>query len=583
VEKVVEVVKEVPVVKEVEKVVVKEVEKVVVKEVPAMEEVAKPVAATIDPRVQMVLDELGISLSVPGPADTEPRYGGSVSLRMVEPTTWDVHKYNSYRIRIGNSYMTERLLRWDHGPGKPPASYTPIPALAESWDVMEGGTKFVFNLRDGVKFHNRDPVNGREFVASDVVWTLDRINREDQAVRQKEFLKQVVSYEAPDDDTVVMELSEPVAAFLHFMTYTLMEILPHEAEEKCGDFAIPECSAVGTGPFMFNELRPGVSVKFERNPDYWERPYPYLDEVVQLFFGDERSEDAAFRTGKVDLLGVETCGISGERYRAFTKSNPDMIYPSFADSLNRRGLHFKSDAPPFDDVRVRRAAAMAIDRKGWVNSVLGGYGLPFGGYLSYGTEFWLPDDEYGEAAQYIQYNPEAAKMLLEEAGYGPGDIKITMPHTASYGERYASEGELMAGLLKDIGIEASLEMRDYDSFVPVWRDGNYENAVYTWLATGFLPEQWFVLPFHPEQRGKKAYGIDDPWMVEKLNELTGSLDSQERIDLSHELTKHIADQAYVVPAPWWIYFYAQNPRVKNYTYHDSFDNGAPLTKTWVEE
>ena len=197
--------------------------------------------------------------------------------------------------------------------------------------------------------------------------------------------------------------------------------------------------------------------------------------------------------------------------------------------------------------------------------------------------FWLPDDEYGEAAQYIQYNPEAAKILLEEAGYGPGDIKITMPHTASYGERYASEGELMAGLLKDIGIEASLEMRDYDSFVPVWRDGNYENAVYTWLATGFLPEQWFVLPFHPEQRGKKAYGIDDPWMVEKLNELTGSLDSQERIDLSHELTKHIADQAYVVPAPWWIYFYAQNPRVKNYTYHDSFDNGAPLTKTWVEE
>ena len=563
---------------------------------PAMEATAAPEAVArvapesvaltgvgVPPQVQAVLDELGLDLGQPGAYEGTPKVGGTIRVRGIEPKTFDVHQYFSYRLRLTMGYTHLRLLRHDQGPGKSPTSYIPVPSVAESWDIQDGGKTIVFNLRKGVKWHDIAPVNGRENIASDFVFAFDRIQRTDAATRLQEYLGKTESWEAPDDYTLIMRNSEPVASFLVFMAQVGLDALAPEVEEACGDYGIPECSYIGTGPWMFNSYTPGVSTSMVRHPDYWESPRPYIEEVVQLFFGDERAQDAAFRTGKVDLIGVETCAISGERFKALSSSNPEMLYPSFADGLNKRGLWMKGDQPPFDNVKVRRAVALSFDRVGWVKGPLGGFGLPFGGNLAYGTEYWLPDDGYGDASQWLKYDPDRAVALLAEAGYGPGDLKTSLESTAAYGERFASEAEVVAGFMNAIGIDTTLELTDFDSFIPVWRDGNYKGTAYTWSQTGTIPEEWLYNPFHSSRRGTTHLGIVDPGLDALLDGLSVSFDPVERTKLTQQAANRVIDQAYNPLGAYWIYFYGQNPRIVNYTYHDWMDNGFAMTYAWIEE
>ena len=121
--------------------------------------------------VLAVLADLGVELGQPGAAEGSPKMGGSIRITGLEVTTFDQHLNNSYRLQLTNSYTHLRLLRYDQGPGKPPGNYDPVPALAESWDVQDGGNTIVFHLRKGVKWHDKAPVNGREVVAADWLWT----------------------------------------------------------------------------------------------------------------------------------------------------------------------------------------------------------------------------------------------------------------------------------------------------------------------------------------------------------------------------------------------------------------------------
>ena len=564
---------------------------------PAMEEEAELLVEDIlastelPAEVQAMLDELGVTMGMPDAATTQPKYGGTLTIQGLEPKLWDPALYQSYRMRMTNSYHLLRLLRFDQGPGKSPSAYNPIPSVAESWDIQDGGKTFVFHLRDGVKWQVAPPgvdfvppeLAGREVVASDWVFGYERALTMDTATRQQENFSHTISFEAPDNKTLVIKNDAVLAAFLNFLTGTLMEVQPPELLELCGDYTKPECSAVGNGTYMYNSYTPGVSTSHVRNPDFWEQPFPYIDEVVQIFFSDARAQDAAFRAGKLDIVGADTCAISGERYRALSTSNPEMLFPSFADSLNKRGIWMRQDKPPFSDVNVRRAVALSIDRVGWVRGPLGGYGIPFGGNLAYGTEFWLPDDGFGEASQWLEYDPERAVELLAAAGYGPGDIKIKLESSPAYGERFAAEAEVSAGFMNAVGIDTTLEMRDYNSFLPVWTDGKYEHAAYQWSQAGFIPEEWMWGFFHSANRGTTHFGINDPSVDAMMDAYAMELDPVERVRLVRVAATHVINEAYNPLGAYWIYFYGQNPRLVNYSYHDEFDQAHAISYAWFEE
>ena len=546
--------------------------------------------ATNPPLVQAILDELGLELYLPPAATTEPKFGGTMFVIGREAKIWDPQRYSSYRLRMSHSYTHLRLLRFAAGPGESPSAFVPVPSIAESWDIEDAGLKFTFHLRDGVKWHEDPPgVNsvpaglaGREVTAQDFMFTWDRVRANEQSQFAQTKLSHTVSWEAPDDKTLVMKNDQVVAAFLAFLAQTLMEAMPQELETLCGDYVDPACSNVGNGPFMFEELNPAVSVSHVKNPNYWEQPFPYIDQVVELYFGDERAEDAAFRTGKLDIIGTDTCSISGERYRALTSSNPDLTYATFPDSLNTRGVWMKQGKPPFNDINVRRAVALSLDRVGWVKGPLGGYGLPFGGPLAYGTEFWIADNDYGAASRWLEYDKQGAIDLLAESGYGPGDIKLTLLSSPDYGERFASEAEAVTGMLNEIGMDIKLEMQDYDTFFNVAL-GNFESLAYTWSQIGWVPEGWFWQQFHSSQRGTTHFGINDPNLDILLDSYTTAIDPARRLALIQESAIHVVDQALNPLGPFWIYFYGQQNRIKNYLYNDEFDNAYAISLTWIDE
>ena len=182
------------------------------------------------PAVLAVLADLGVELGQPGAAEGSPKMGGTIRVTGLEVKTFDQHLNNSYRLQLTNSYTHLRLLRYDQGPGKPPGNYDPVPALAESWDVEDGGKRIVFHLRKGVNWHDKAPVNGREVVASDWLWTWDRVNRIETAARQKDKLKDVDSWTSTDDYTLIANLKVPSAGFLSLITQPLMEVLAPEVE-----------------------------------------------------------------------------------------------------------------------------------------------------------------------------------------------------------------------------------------------------------------------------------------------------------------------------------------------------------------
>ena len=544
----------------------------------------------VPPAVQLVLDELGLELSVPPAATTEPKHGGTMFVAGIEPLQFDQHQYPSYRLAMSHSYTHLRLLRFAAGPGQSPNAFVPIPSIAESWDIEDGGLKFVFHLRDGVKWHEAPPgvdsipaeLAGRAVTAGDFVFAFDRQKAHEQASYNALKLSHTTSWTAPDDSTLVLENDQVVAALLVYMSQMGFEAMPAEMEALCDDYALPECSNVGNGPYMFNELNPGVLTSYVRNDDYWEAPYPYVDEVVELYFGDSFAQDAAFRTGKLDLIGTDTCSISGERYRALTESNPELTYATFPDSMNTRGIWMKQDEAPFNDINARRAVAVSLDRIGWVRSALGGYGLPFGGPLAYGTDFWLADDDYGDASQWLEYNPAKAAALLEEAGYGPGDIKVDLVSTPDYGERFAAEAEIVHGFLNEIGMDVTLVMQDYNSFLNVYT-GDYNGLSWNFSQIGWAPEGWFFREFHSEQGGASQFGLDDAGLDALLDSYTQTVDPSERKRLIRESAIYVVDQAINPLGPFWIYFYGQQPRIKNYLYVHAFDQAYNTSQAWIDE
>ena len=550
------------------------------------------VAVDVPPQVQAVLDELGISLGQPPPATTMPKFGGTVKIAGLEPQTFDIQHYIGYQLRMANGYTHQRLMRYDQGPGHSPSAFIPVASLAESWDIQDGGLKFVLNLRKGVKWHDSPPgvdslpagLSGREVIASDWIFTFDRAQRVERATRQRQWLSDVASWEATDDYTLVLNNKNPVAALLQILAEPGLEVLAHEIEAKCGDYVDPFCANVGAGPWMFADHNPGVLTRMVRHPDFWDKPFPYIEEVVQIYIGDARAVDAAFRTGHVDLIGIDTCAISGERYEALSTSNPEMLYPSFSDSLNKRGIWMKQEeGKPWADIRVRRAVALSLDRVGWVNGPLGGYGIPFGGNLAYGTQFWLPDDEFGDASQWLKFDPDRAVALLAEAGYGPGDIDVTLVSSHAFGDRFTSEAELVGELLKNIGIDITLDIRPWELYQAVHYEGQFDDIAYNWSQSGTGPEDYMVNNFHSDKRGPQWFGIADPELDRLFDVFRTSFDPVERIKGVQAAGIRIVDQAYNPLGAYWIYFYGQNPRLVNYTYHDWFDMGHGMQYAWFVE
>ena len=204
-------------------------------------------------------------------------------------------------------------------------------------------------------------------------------------------------------------------------------IVAPEVVQQYGDLKKVE-TAIGTGPFILERYEPNVKSVFKRNPDYYREGQPYVDGVEWLVVPDESTGLAMYRTGQIDCGPGTSWAVRQQDLDSLKKTSPQLMYLDF-QSQSGHVITMRTDMPPFNDVRVRRAISHAIDRQALIEAVWGrGEPTPA---VSRGLAEWsLSIEQLGAGAKYYQYDPKEAKRLLAEAGYPKG---FKTPLTASSG------------------------------------------------------------------------------------------------------------------------------------------------------
>ena len=363
--------------------------------------------------------------------------------------------------------------------------------LAESWEQPDNRT-FIVKIKPGIQWHDKAPMNGRELTAEDVAWAYRRhggLLDWKPEYTERLFGLPWESIEATDRYTVVFKLTEPR---LNMARAILAEntalVLPREVIEQHGDYTDWR-NVVGTGPFMLTEHVEEVSMTRTRNPNYhgFDEKYPdnrlpYVDEVKALFMEEAATRLAAMRTGQIDMIhrfgGGTTIG-KLEVVNALLGTNPDIqVGTYFQRALQVSSLNVRR--PPFDDIRVRQAMQMALDRDAINDSYYGGFAQrnPSGYYGDASGPVYTPFEEWPKELQdAYSYNPEEAEQLLDAAGYPRGADGVRFEVTYDFRNIEVIDlgyVEIAAGYWKEIGVEVEITLHDTGSWVPRRVDGLYD-------------------------------------------------------------------------------------------------------------
>ena len=514
--------------------------------------------------------------SAPRPASAQtPRRGGVIKHIGLEPPSFDIHGTVSYQTQLASSFVHRTLFKFVNGAKYTPSDYTLVPDLALKADTSKDGKTYTISLRPGVRWESRAPLNGRELTSADVKYSLERAAKKSGYAS---LLGQLEGVETPDKHTVRVHLAEAFAPFLHNLAEPWNAILPREVEDKLGDFKSAD-SMLGCGPFILERYEPGVKAVFTRNPTYFQKGLPYVDQVEWLFVKDRSTQLSLFRAGQADVPFYDG-RIPRSDIASFRKSNP--TYPVvFWDWLAVRSLAMRTDKPPFNDARVRRAFSLAIDRKKWVAQFLEGQGFEDHGPVPAPMREWkLPTKDYGEGARWLAHDPALAKKLLAEAGF-PSGMKLKCTHWPGYGPEYVEELELLAFYLKHIGVELSIVNEEYGNYIRGSFLGKFDelswgpSSVFT-EVDGYLYN--FFKTGQPNNRSHVSHDKLDV-MLDAQRRYTAKSSRKKIID---DIQRLVTDQVYYVYTPYPKQLSSWNPRIKNYGPKNSFDKGAQLEVVWLE-
>jgi peptide/nickel transport system substrate-binding protein len=511
-----------------------------------------------------------------GAEASQPRRGGVLRVRGYDPVHFDPHLTTNFKTHTTLSFVYSKLVRHKVGAEVQPGTFIVEPDLAERWEELDD-TTYVFYLRQGVKWHNKPPVNGRELVADDVKFTYDRF-RTEQGNPNRYMLDAVDRVEVVDRYTVKFLLKEPFVWLVNTLAYPWgMWIIAPEVMQQFGDLKKSE-TAIGTGPFMLERYEPNVKTIYTRHPDYFRQGQPYVDGVEWLVLDDESTGLAMYRTGQID------CGPSGNwtvrqhDLEVFKKSHPRLVYQDFL-SQTPQAIMMRTDMAPFTDVRVRRAISHAIDRQALIEAAWG-RGAPTAAVSRGLVEWSLPVDQLGEGAKYYQYDPKEARRLLAEAGF-PKGFKTQLTASTGYGRDLVDDVQLVQRFLKNVGIETELKLQEYGAYQATTVQGKFEGLV----------RGPFGIAWEPDSPLYRAYAADSSWNTGHVNDpkLTAMLKEQRRTKDLEARKKIIFDiQRYVAEQQYYVYLNSialtgsWQPYVKNFAPNHSFDYGSRVAALWLE-
>ncbi len=529
----------------------------------------------------------GLAAAAAAPAVWTPAYaqspkrGGTLSLRLWDPPHFDPHLTISYKTHIAYSFTHSRLLKHKAGPAIQPGTFPIEGDLAESW-TQPNETTYIFKLRKGVRWQNKPPVNGRELTADDVVYSVERF-KTITGNANTYMLSSVDKVEAPNKYTVKFTLKEPYVWFLDMLANShAVAIIAKECVEKFGDLKRSE-STVGSGPWILDSYRPNVGYTYVRNPNYFLPGQPYIDKVEVAVDEDNASRMAAFISGKYDL-GWEYQGVINRvdwvQIKDTLKQKRPRLQTTEYPNAVMSHISMRTDKAPFSDVRVRRAMSLAIHRQGIIDAVYEGVGA-FNPPVPAALKEWsVPMNQLGEGARWYKYDLTQARKLMTEAGY-PNGFQATMDFT-TYGSTVLIDmSQLVLKHLKDIGIDAKLNQKEYGAYISTSFYGKFDSMTFG-PQTGFQePDNFLYGQYYPGELKNQSH-INNPVVADMLVRQRRTVDVAKRREVIYEIQRHLAKQQYYVQMPSPMQIAVWEGALKNYGPNVSYDYGGRLQAAWLE-
>lgn len=327
-----------------------------------------------------------------------------------------------------------------------------LPSLAQSWKVTADGKTYTFTLEDNVLFSD-----GTSFDASDVKFTFERNASDESTSKRKAYFTQMTAIETPDPLTVEITLEAPNAFFLFNLAEPVSAIVAPETADT------NRISPVGTGPYLLTRWQRGSRVQLTANPNYRDPDSVNIANVEFRFIEDPASQVSAMLAEEIDAI------LYMEAKEAVSQFEGDDRFDMIIGTTEGETILAMNNArAPLDDVRVRRAISLAIDRQAIIDGAEFGYGVPIG------SHFAPHHPDYVDLTATYAFNPTAARALLDEAGYETLDLALKVP-TFAYTRRSA---EIIASQLSKVGINASIEPLEFANWLEtVYRQRAYDLSI----------------------------------------------------------------------------------------------------------
>jgi peptide/nickel transport system substrate-binding protein len=518
-----------------------------------------------------------------------PQNGGTLttSNRDNAPTL-DLHRTTSGYSKAPEGAVLSRLARYQTSLDIQAGEDRKIENdLATSWESPDA-TTWTVKLRPDAKFHNVAPVNGHAVEAEDIKATIVRAMDPKNPARGGLDMIDANQLQTPDKNTLVFKLRYPFAPFTSTMASpNYFYIFPREALSGSYD---PAKQVIGSGPFMFDSWTPDIGFVLKKNPDWFEKGRPYVDEIHWNVLSDTARMRAEFTAGHLDIMGdSDGLPIPINDLPALRKDNPRALLlrrdPS-AGSLMFVQLGDPSSA--FQDIRVRRAVSMGIDRDAISKAIWNDDAEPqFFSYLSLGDKSLHMKDLPPDTAQWYKHNPAQAKQLLQAAGMADHEFKLVY-FTGFLGPSYEQTGQTLANMLQQSGFKitpfAADYQRDYIGGGKGVRYGNYDKdwIIYTGLSSYDEVDEYMFNYFSSNTTAGLAK-LKDPDFDNMLLKARGILDENQRSKAYLDLQRYVADKMFAIAGLPQGYVYSMvNPRIQNYQHGNSYGLGTEsFSKLWI--
>lgn len=482
-----------------------------------------------------------------------PVEGGTLTVAYPsEPDTLDWMATGATPTRDIAWHIFEPLLALDN-------DYQVQPMIAEDFTVSDDETLYTITLRDGVKFHD-----GSDVTVEDVIASLDRWRTISSVGKESDrFIESVTKV---DDKTIEIQLSEVYNAFLSDMAApkNALMIIPEEIAEEAGEQPLTPEQLIGTGPYQFDNWNRGSEIVLTKFEDYAARDETDLGGLTgekvayfdELDFQIVKDPQVAINGIKTDLYDY-ALSIPNDLYDV-VETDPSIDPVSYINGYST--ITPDKSEPPFDDIKVREALNLALDKEAIAEATYGNSDFySFDGALFDPEQTKLYSEEGTE--NYLNYDPEQAKELLEESDYNGESLKIMHSNDS---ETYKRISQVMKQQLEEVGFTIEIVPLEWATYLEQWSDpANWDIVVVGW-STRFSPNELGMLVNDTNSSGwydsERWRGLIDDWAV--------ASDDEVRLDILSEMNQTVWEELPFI-------------KVANETRLDIKGEQVQLEETWV--